>query len=275
MVIAHERAHLGRRDPVWFLGLASLDVIFWFNPFLRMQTARCRLAAELDCDARVLGASPQMRKAYAAVLLKVLKHTAGHAPTCAPAALSPRPKGDIRVRIEDILHPRGRSRNRRAVAALAALGLAVAPLSAWQLAHAADAVFTVRPVEGRLTSPYGMRVHPVEKTEKMHQGTDIAAPLGTPVYAPANGKVLRVILSDGGYGNMLELDHGNGVITRYAQLDSIAADGKKTVAAGEVIARVGASGRYATGPHLHVEVIVDGQRVDPASVLDLPSPSKD
>ncbi|WP_370335739.1 M23/M56 family metallopeptidase [Parvularcula marina] len=271
LIIAHERAHIARRDPFWFLILAAADAVFWFNPFIRVQTSHCRLAAELDCDARVLGAAPQMRKAYAATLIRVLKHTAGAAPTCAPAVLSPRTKGDIRVRLGDIMQPKPRRRNRRATAVLAALGLVLAPLSAWQIAHAAEVNFTVRPLEGHMSSPYGERVHPINKKPKMHKGTDIAAPLGTPIYAPASGKVLRVTLSDAGYGNMLELDHGDGVITRYAQLDTIVADGKATVRAGELIARVGASGQ-ATGPHLHVEVIVNGEHVDPATVLDLPGP---
>ena len=272
LIVAHERAHIRRRDPVWFLVLAALDAVFWVSPFLRKQTKACRLAAELACDDAVTRAAPQMRKAYAATLIRVLKHAAGHAPTCAPAVFSPKTQGDYQVRLSTIMRPEPVRRNRRAVLALMALALALVPMAVVQGAYAGNALapaFTVRPVEGRLTSQYGMRPHPVTGEQKFHKGTDIAAPSGTPIYAPAGGKVLRVVMSDKGYGNMLELDHGDGVITRYAQLRSVEADGKPSVRAGDLIARVGASGQ-ATGPHLHIEVIIDGKHVDPETVLDLP-----
>ena len=272
LIIAHERAHIRRRDPVWFLVLAALDAVFWMSPFFRSQTKACRFAAELACDEAVTRAAPQMRKAYAATLIRVLKHTAGHAPTCAPAVFSPKTQGDYQVRLSTIMRPEPVRRNRRAVLALVALAVALVPVAAVQGAYASGAAstdFPVRPLEGRMTSPFGQRLHPVDGKEQVHLGTDIAAAAGTPIVAPAPGKV-RFAGRRGGYGIVVEIDHENGYVTRYAQLQEHNVEKGDRLRAGQEFAKVGSSGR-STGPHLHVEVILNGEHVDPETVLDLPA----
>ncbi|MDJ0978332.1 MAG: M23 family metallopeptidase [Erythrobacter sp.] len=114
---------------------------------------------------------------------------------------------------------------------------------------------------GRLTSGYGMRVHPVLRRRKKHSGIDLAAPTGTPVYATADGEVARADRSSS-YGLVIYLDHGAELQTRYAHLSKLlVADGQE-VKKGDVIGYVGSTGR-STGPHLHYEVRVDGVAVNP------------
>ena len=115
------------------------------------------------------------------------------------------------------------------------------------------------PVSGPMTSSFGWR------WGRMHEGIDIAAPTGTPIAAAASG---TVIYSGwlGGYGNLVVIDHGGGVSTAYAHQSSIAAGTGQSVVQGQVIGYVGSTG-FSTGAHLHFEVRVNGQAVDPLGYL--------
>lgn len=115
------------------------------------------------------------------------------------------------------------------------------------------------PVRGIVTSGYGMR------WGRLHAGIDIAAPEGTPVAAAADGKVIFTGWA-GGYGNLVLIAHGDGIVTAYAHLASIAVGQGAGVARGSVIGTVGSTG-HSTGPHLHFEVRVDGTPVDPIAYL--------
>ncbi len=277
LVIRHEAAHMRRGDPRLFLALAWLDVLAWMNPFVRWQTQQVRLTAELACDAQALGpASPLMRKAYAEALVTALKHTAGNALHSAPAVFSTRTKGEYRMRIAAIMQPSGARRKGLSWRAQGLLAALAVPLLAGQLLSAQAAstntdapAFAVMPLDGRVSSLYGERHHPITGQMVHHHGVDIAAPMGTAIVAPAAGTVRRVRPSNEGYGNFLEIDHGGGYVTRYGQLQSFEVAEGDRVSAGQIIARVGSSGR-STGPHLHLEVIKDGERVDPATLLTLP-----
>ncbi|WP_417257186.1 peptidoglycan DD-metalloendopeptidase family protein [Celeribacter halophilus] len=119
------------------------------------------------------------------------------------------------------------------------------------------------PVAGTKTSGFGPRFHPVLKRTVKHEGLDWGAPVGTPVYAAAQGTVIRVEYS-GAYGNIVALQHANGYESRYAHLNAFA-DGIEVgdeVSAGELIGFVGTTGR-STGPHLHFEIRLNGQAIDP------------
>lgn len=121
------------------------------------------------------------------------------------------------------------------------------------------------PVYGRISSPFGWRVHPIFGTKKFHTGIDIAASYGTPIKAAASG---RVILAQtyGGYGNATAIDHGGGLVTLYGHQSRIIVKVGQKVDAGQVIGYVGCTG-YCTGPHLHFEVREDGTPVDPLKYL--------
>lgn len=127
---------------------------------------------------------------------------------------------------------------------------------------------TRRPLQGggRLASRYGYRIHPIFKSRRLHSGVDLAAPLGTPVYAGGDGTVRRAQWVSG-YGRYVELDHVNGFQTGYAHMSRIA-DGLKPgmrVKQGQLIGYVGSTGN-STGNHLHYEIRINDRTVDPLSV---------
>ena len=120
---------------------------------------------------------------------------------------------------------------------------------------------SIWPAAGYVSSPYGLRFNGTE----FHQGIDIAADMGTPIVATADG-VVTAAGWNGGYGNMVDVDHGGGIVTRYGHASAVAVTVGQQVRRGEVIAYVGSTGR-STGPHVHYEVRVDGQPVNPAGYL--------
>jgi murein DD-endopeptidase MepM/ murein hydrolase activator NlpD len=118
-----------------------------------------------------------------------------------------------------------------------------------------------QPADGPVTSGYGMRFHPILKRNRMHTGIDIGAGSGSPIRAAAAGTVtFRGTMS--GYGNVILIDHGGGTSTLYAHCSSLIAREGQQVSQGQLIARVGSTGR-ATGPHLHFEVRRNGEPVNP------------
>ena len=117
----------------------------------------------------------------------------------------------------------------------------------------------------RITSQYGNRIHPVLKTKKFHAGMDIGVPSGNKIVAAASGKVIKAAYS-GSYGNMIMIDHGGGIVTLYAHNSKLLVKVGAQVSAGQQIAVSGATGRV-TGPHLHFEVRVNGNYVDPMKYL--------
>jgi murein DD-endopeptidase MepM/ murein hydrolase activator NlpD len=119
-----------------------------------------------------------------------------------------------------------------------------------------------RPIEKMsLSSSYGMRVHPITGKLARHNGVDIPAPYGTPIYATADGIVGRAQRL-GGYGNYVEIEHGNAIETRYGHMSSFVVQPGQQVKKGDVIGYVGSTGR-STGNHLHYEVRIDGEPVNP------------
>lgn len=271
LAVAHERAHIRRGDPRYFAALAWIEVVLWFNPFLRAQFRKCRLAAEVACDAAVISAAPGMRKAYASMIVVALQHAAGDALACAPAAISPRNLGDYGMRIKEIMSPSGRRSKRAGWAAFGLAALLAIPAGAVQLAYAqvasGSAPFMVLPLHGRISSVYG-DTHSFFGKPRVHDGVDIVAQEGAPVVAPAPGRVVHASLHDGDYGVVLVIAHGNGLMTRYAHLESIEVKEGEWVKAGQLIAHVGSTG-ISTGPHLHLQVLRNGRSINPAEMFDL------
>lgn len=120
---------------------------------------------------------------------------------------------------------------------------------------------------GRITSNYGVRKSPFTKRTTMHQGIDIADSYGSLVIAPANGVVSKVKWT-GAYGLMIEVEHGNRLVTRYAHLSKALVKPGQKVTRFDNLGKIGTSGR-STGPHLHYEVTVDGKRVNPKKLIEL------
>lgn len=126
---------------------------------------------------------------------------------------------------------------------------------------------TAMPIESYpyLSSSYGWRRNPFNGQMSMHEGLDFSAPHGTPIRAAAGG-VVRTVTVHRGYGNMVEIDHGGGLMTRYAHAKTILVKEGEVVTRGQLIARVGSTG-LSTGPHLHFEVRQDDKPLDPRAFL--------
>lgn len=125
---------------------------------------------------------------------------------------------------------------------------------------------SVQPVQHlTFTSNFGVRSDPFRGTAAMHAGVDIPGPTGTPIYATADG-VVNHAGRQGGYGNLVEVNHGKGITTRYGHLSKIIVGDNARVRRGQIIGLMGSTGR-STGPHLHYEVRIDGAAVNPVPFL--------
>ena len=135
------------------------------------------------------------------------------------------------------------------------------------LNHVLVAVPVRKPVMGEvdMSSPFGVRSDPFLGRPAMHTGIDLRGETGEPVHATAAGKI-SIAGRDGGYGNMVEIDHGNGLATRYGHLSEIDVTVGQTVRIGQVIGKIGSTGR-STGPHLHYETRINGEAVNPQKFL--------
>ena len=124
-----------------------------------------------------------------------------------------------------------------------------------------------KPVIGEvdMSSPFGMRMDPFLGRPAVHTGIDLRGEVGEPVRATATGSV-TIAGREGGYGNMVEISHGNGLATRYGHLSQISVKIGQVVRIGEIVGRIGSTGR-STGPHLHYETRINGEAVDPQKFL--------
>ena len=120
------------------------------------------------------------------------------------------------------------------------------------------------PVAARITSGFGLRIHPILRFARMHRGIDFGAARGTPIHAAADGQVARAGWA-GGYGRQVRLNHAGGLATSYSHMSSLAVDPGTLVRQGQLIGYVGSSG-LSTGPHLHYEVYRGGVAVNPMNV---------
>ena len=133
-----------------------------------------------------------------------------------------------------------------------------------QLQDGVIAVPSDKPVKTDVsfTSGFGVRSDPFHAGAAMHPGIDLAGAYGTPIYATADGTVLRAGWNSGGYGNLVEIDHGRGITTRYGHMSAILVHAGDQVKRGQQIGRMGSTGR-SPGNHLHYEVRIDGRAVNP------------
>lgn len=125
---------------------------------------------------------------------------------------------------------------------------------------------SIMPTAGWLSSNFSRsRRHPILHIARPHEGIDVTAPMGAPIVAPASGTVVAVG-RETGYGLIVEIDHGNGIVTKYAHCSRVLVRKGQKVTRGEVIAAVGNSG-LSTGPHLHYEIHINGRVVDPLTYV--------
>jgi murein DD-endopeptidase MepM/ murein hydrolase activator NlpD len=281
-VAAHELAHVQRRD-VLTAGISyAICSVFWFTPFSWFALARLRVEQELACDQAAAGLASSASR-YAEALLRL------RASVIQPrllARFSAQAGGEkaLEERIRGVLRTRkGKTMKRptRISATIAACAL-MAPLAMTRCAPAAaPAVATAAAgaartaaapsfapvwplgdgVSGAITLAFGQQVNPITKKEFNHTGVDIAARLGTPVLASADGTV-----TDAGFaadlGNHLTVKHEGGWETSYSHLQKLLVGNGERVAASQAIGLVGSTGQ-STGPHVHYEIRYQGAAVDP------------
>ena len=276
---AHELAHVKRGDCVLFAVAAFARILFWFNPFVKRLAARAELAAERSADRLVLEAGAD-RRAYAACFVEGLRFAAERAreTRIAVPSFTPFDRRSRRERLDAILSGKSPDQNRSprlfmaaAVASAAVLAFAQAALAVDpERGSAEDAVLGPLPVEGEVTLGYGETIDgELGASRPAHEGIDIKAASGVPIKAPTDGVVIEatdVYQGKPAWGKVVVIRHNNGVVTRYAHLGGYSVKRGDRVTEGEVIATVGASGAV-TGPHLHFETLIDGERVDPAKAF--------
>ena len=133
-----------------------------------------------------------------------------------------------------------------------------------QLQDGVIAIPSDKPVKtpAAFTSAFGVRSDPFRGGAAMHPGIDLSGAYGTPIYATADGTVLRSGWNSGGYGNLIEIEHGRGITTRYGHLSAILVKPGDKITRGQLVGRMGSTGR-STGNHLHYEVRIDGRAVNP------------
>ncbi|MBU6268394.1 MAG: M23 family metallopeptidase [Sphingomonadales bacterium] len=135
------------------------------------------------------------------------------------------------------------------------------------IAHPAVSIPSLMPVEGvHFTSGFGMRWHPVLGGHRQHKGVDLSAPVGTPIHAAADGVIGRADWFSS-YGLYVAIEHGNALETRYGHMSRLNVAAGQFVHKGDVIGYVGTTGR-STGPHLHYEVRIAGEAVNPVPYLE-------
>lgn len=297
----HECVHARRGDERDRLIGSALATLFWFHLPLRWIEQELTTARELACDAETLNVlGSTARTAYAATLIDTMRLAAP-----AASAFGPQDRRHRKMRIKAILTGYRPARFRSAILSASALTIVIpltvaqavwidrrdtapmvqqiepvmemtapaqSPADTYRLDMAQNAAssvmaFTARPVEGgRVSSDFGPRLGQPAATPPFHNGTDIAAPEGTAILAPAPGRVVHAEYGFDGnqaWGNTLALDHGNGWQTVYAHMQGFDVVVGDTVTSGQQIGRIGNTGN-STGPHVHVEVRLNGERVDPA-----------
>ena len=124
----------------------------------------------------------------------------------------------------------------------------------------------VLPVEGEITSEFGVRTHPIDGELRFHAGIDIAAPMGTAIFSAYDGTVIEAKY-DQWNGNYLKIQHDNGITTVYCHCEKLNVSKGEVVRAGEIVATVGSTGS-STGPHLHFELRIDGISYNPKNALE-------
>jgi len=271
-ILDHEIAHARRQDVRTALCMRILGVVFWFNPVWRILETRRQIAVEMACDAYALNRlDPGMARSYARALLDTVRADSGFAHAVGFGVTH---KEALKMRLSSILSPSPKPKLGHLLTGLLCAGVLITGSAGMQLAHATGLSLTKTPefthmvLQGRFTSAFGVR-NRLPDLPQAHGGVDVAAPVGTPINAPAAGQVAYVgngYQGNPAWGHVIVLDHGGGWTTIYAHLGAMNVSVGERVRPGQPIAEIGLTGR-TTGPHVHIELRQNGERVDPALYL--------
>ena len=310
LVLAHELAHIRRKDCLRKLLLTVCLCLYWWNPLVWLMVWLANRDMELACDEAVLRAlGPDCKKAYALTLLDMAQRNPKSAPLCSGFAKS---SAEERIRailcfkripawvgifvsvlfvltasafttqavnpsvlpeMEPAVQEKIPEENVAVSVPVSEPIPTTPPIMPEQETESETQpqpevpayIFPLEDANAEVTNPYGWQAHPVTKQKSLHSGVDLAADYGTNVLAVADGTVLDCSY-DAAYGYILTLEHENGVQTQYAHLSEFLVNAGAEVRQGQIIAKTGDSG-WATGPHLHLGVLIDGEAVDPLEAL--------
>ncbi|WP_444885092.1 M23/M56 family metallopeptidase [Microbulbifer sp. PSTR4-B] len=283
LIMEHELTHIRRRDPLLIMVAHVLVSFLWFIPFVRWAKEQLLWAIELSCDREVLKSSEiGSGRVYAQAMLRTLQLCSGQTSCKGVAAFSVFEEANqltfFKKRVVNIREAACESSElNRLVSGIFRGALVFFTIfliffgvfvnSSFSIASSKKETW-IAPVEGaRISSQFGGLE---EFRRKPHLGTDFAAPLGSPIVSVASGIV--VVSTDQykhrNYGKIIIVDHGDNTQTLYSHLDSREVRVGENVKAGQKIGTVGVTGKV-TGPHLHFELIEQGERVDPEHLLAL------
>ncbi|GAB5459517.1 MAG: hypothetical protein Hens3KO_25470 [Henriciella sp.] len=271
-IIAHECTHLARGDLITRPIERFIAELFWFSPFAWITRRQLDYWREAACDAQTLDLTGNS-VGYARVLAKTARLTraAPRLQGLPVAAFIPNRKAPLKRRLKHILEP-AQPQKRRTLTAMACLGgILLSPLSLAQISSYtdSDAAFShplVISPEARIAAAFGKTNYYGE--HMWHAGVDIFAPTNACVHAPANAVVISTKHNDS-YGRMLDIVLEDGRMMRFANLNAINVKKGAQLKAGEVIGTVGISAAGVTKPHLHFEMSVHGEYVDPQTIEGL------
>ena len=279
-LLAHELGHAQQRHSLDILLVELLQVLFWFNPMYYFYAKAIRLNHEYLADAMVLGKFNDIAN-YQRLLLKFANRNLSNEMSLACLSNYSLTKKRFKMMTQQT------TKMAALVRAAILLPLLAVTTLCFSLKTKAEAIIgnnaneLISSIENsifqenkpelhplgdykylRTTSTYGMRKDPLTKEDKMHNGVDFSAKTGTPVIATASGTVEKVESLKGGYGNYIQIKHDDQYQTLYAQLSEMDVQVGDKVEKGQLIGKVGNTG-HSTGPHLHYEVIKNGEKVDP------------
>ncbi|MDN3640365.1 M23/M56 family metallopeptidase [Simiduia curdlanivorans] len=274
LIVRHECTHIRRYDYAMVLLVQLSNCLAWFNPFYRSLVDRLHWSIELSCDRQVLQKRPRQNHQYAKAMVSVLSLISQCQQTQF-VTFTHHQKRSVRMRITTILQPVNSyslSMAQRLIMLcgfVTLTGVAVlAQSSAVIAAEVSPTVFQNPVPAARVSSSFG------QKTDRFHNGIDLAIGTGAKVVASAGGRVLvstDVYDNKVNYGKIIIIEHANGLRSLYSHLDSRVVAKGDTVAAGQLIGTVGETGKV-TGPHLHFEILDGDNRLDPAQFIGLPTP---
>ncbi len=262
-IVEHEKIH-GEALHTLDLGLTELFIaLMWFNPFVYFFRKDLKILHEYQVDSKILHCNIK-KTDYLKLMLNNLVSSHKLVSLCNYFnGLT------IKKRVKMI------TKENSSKWKLASYFIMVPIVAIMMMSFSASAdkeadIPSISPIKvgeyERISSPFGMRMHPIEKVEKFHCGVDFAAKKGTKIVATANGVVTNIEFKKGTYGKMIIINHGGGYETWYTQMSDYAVRKGDKVKCGDVIGYVGESGR-STGTHLHYEVRKDGKPVNPQDYI--------
>lgn len=280
-IIGHELAHVKRHDALGTQFQFIIQAIYFFYPIVWLAGRNINESRERLCDRLVLQQKQILPRQYAQSLIQIVQFNTMNSLAWPYAPAFKGDKMKLRLRINQILE--NNIMNKKQVimisASILVFSIVTLPMASilksnqsetnqpvYPKKHSKKVEFVSPMQTGKISSGFGNRMHPIKKVLMHHNGIDIAAPLGTEVYAIAEGIVDFADYKDA-WGNKIVLVHENGFSSIYGQLSKILVKKGERVKVGDLIGLVGNSGQ-STAPHLHFEIRENNEPLDPEEIID-------